>query len=125
MKRFVQVSVVMAALALLSVTLINGARLTSAGNVAGAVLPEADRAAAALYKNYCATCHGNDGRSKTIKGKLKHARDLTDPTWQENVSDERIFNSIVNGRGKMPGFSKKMSDAETESLVSYVRHLRR
>ena len=81
--------------------------------------------AAPLYTKHCASCHGKDGRSKTIKGKMKHARDLTDREWQDKVSDERIFNSINNGKGKMPGYAKKLSDEQIESLATYVRSLKK
>lgn len=83
------------------------------------------RSAAGLYSKYCASCHGKDGRAKTFKAKLNHARDLTDSAWQDQKSDERLFNSITNGKRKMPGFSKKLSEQEIDSLVSYVRGLRR
>ncbi|MEP6707089.1 MAG: cytochrome c [Pyrinomonadaceae bacterium] len=78
-----------------------------------------------LYSKHCATCHGNDGRSKTFKGKFKHARDLADAEWQARVSDERIFNSINNGRGKMPSFEKKLSESQINALVGYVRQLKK
>ena len=78
-----------------------------------------------LYSKHCATCHGKDGRAKTFKGKLKHARDLTDAEWQARVSDERIFNSINNGRGKMPNFDKKLSESQINALVGYIRHLKK
>ena len=58
------------------------------------------RGAAELYAKNCASCHGRDGRAKTFKGKLKHARDLAGSEWQGRVSDERIFNSIMNGKGQ-------------------------
>lgn len=77
--------------------------------------------AAQLYAKQCASCHGKDGRSKTTKGKLKHARNLADAEWQERVSDERIFNSIMNGKGKMPAYGKKLSQEQIEALVIYVR----
>lgn len=80
---------------------------------------------AVTYRRNCAACHGNDGRSKTVKGKLKHARDLSDPRWQEDATDERIFNSVENGRGKMPAFKRKLTSEQIESLVSYVRGLKR
>jgi len=83
-----------------------------------------ERTAATLYAKHCASCHGKDGRSKTFKAKFNKARNLTEPGWQEAVSDERIYNSISNGRGKMPGFSKKMSEAEIDALVLLVRGLR-
>ena len=83
------------------------------------------KSAAELYSKNCATCHGKDGRAKTFKGKLKHTRDLTDPEWQDKASDERIFNSIMNGKGKMPVFGKKLSEQEINALVTYVRALRK
>ena len=83
------------------------------------------RDAAELYSKNCASCHGRDGRSKTFKAKLNHARNLSDPEWQERVSDERIFNSIMNGKGKMPAYGKKISEPEIDTLVSYVRGLKK
>jgi len=82
------------------------------------------RSAQELYLKYCASCHGKDGRAKTFKGKLTHARDLTDRAWQEDMTDERFFNSIMKGKRKMPAFSKKMSEPEVDALVSYVRTLK-
>jgi mono/diheme cytochrome c family protein len=82
------------------------------------------RSAAELYVKQCASCHGKDGRARTLKGKLKHARNLTDAQWQDNVSDERLFNSINNGKGKMPAYGKKFSQQELEALVAYVRALK-
>lgn len=82
------------------------------------------RTAPQLYANLCMACHGADGRAKTSKGKFSHARDLTDVKWQEDVTDERIFNSIMNGRnvrGNMPAFSDKLNEKEVDSLVSFVR----
>ncbi len=81
--------------------------------------------AAAIYNGKCAKCHGRDGRSDTMRGRLTHSRDLTKSDWQNDVSDERIFNSISNGKGKMPSFKKKLSDSDIDSLVSYVRRLRK
>lgn len=85
------------------------------------------RPAPQLYRKYCISCHGSDGRAKTSKGKFNHARDLTDAEWHEDVSDERIFNSIMNGRnvrGNMPAFSNKLKQKEAESLVNFVRQMR-
>ena len=86
----------------------------------------APASAAAIYTRDCAVCHGPDGRGKTTKGRLTHARDLTNAEWQNNVTDERIFNSINNGKGKsMPAFGKKLSDAEIDSLVPFIRHFKK
>ena len=85
------------------------------------------RTAPRLYRKYCVSCHGSDGRAKTSKGKFSHARDLTEAQWHDEVTDERIFNSIMNGRnqrGNMPAFSDKINQKEAESLVNFVRKLR-
>ena len=89
--------------------------------------PSKARTAAQLYRRYCVSCHGNDGKAKTSKGRFSHARDLTDAQWQADVSDERIFNSIMNGRdisGNMPAFANKMNEKEINSLVTFVRGLK-
>lgn len=85
------------------------------------------RPASQTYRRYCVSCHGLDGKAKTSKGKYSHARDLTDAQWQGDVSDERIFNSIMNGRnqrGNMPAFADKLNEKEVNSLVSFVRGLK-
>ena len=77
------------------------------------------------FDDKCASCHGKDGRAKSLHAKHVHARDLTDAAWQNDVSDERLFNSISNGRNKMPAFKKKLSEAQIDELVAYVRRFRR
>ena len=81
--------------------------------------------AAGTYNSKCAKCHGRDGRSKTTRGRLTHSRDLSSGEWQNDVSDERIYNSISNGKGKMPAFKKSLTDSQIDELVNYVRRLRR
>jgi mono/diheme cytochrome c family protein len=77
--------------------------------------------ASALYQDRCANCHGKDGRAKTFAGKLKGARNFTDPKWQTDTSDEHIINSITNGKKGMPAFGTKLSEAEIASLAGYIR----
>jgi mono/diheme cytochrome c family protein len=82
--------------------------------------------ARSLYARHCASCHGGDGRSRTAKGRQTHARNIADAGWQNDVSDERIFNSINNGRGaKMPKFEHKLSESQIDQLVTYVRQLKK
>ena len=85
------------------------------------------RPAAQVYRRYCVSCHGTDGKAKTSKGKYSHARDLSEAEWQADVSDERIFNSIMNGRnvrGNMPPFGHKLKEDEINSLVGFIRGLK-
>ena len=114
-------------LAVIAAFLVLQTFLRTSGVVVKAEVPTANqRSAATLYSKHCASCHGKDGRSKTLKAKFNHARNLTEPGWQDAVSDERLFNSIANGRGrKMPAFAKKMSEAEIDSLVLLVRGMKR
>ena len=81
--------------------------------------------AASIFNSKCAKCHGHDGRSKTMRGKFAHARDLTDASWQSEVTDERLFNSISNGKGKMPSFKSKLSEDQIDALVRYVRQFKK
>jgi cytochrome c oxidase cbb3-type subunit 3 len=84
-----------------------------------------DTGASVLFEKHCDTCHGKDGQAKTFKAKFNHARNLTDPKWQGEVTDERLFNSISNGKGKMPAWGKKLSEAQINALVAYVRKLKK
>jgi cbb3-type cytochrome c oxidase subunit III len=78
-----------------------------------------------VFEKHCATCHGKDGQAKTFKAKFNHARNLTDAKWQAEVTDERISNSITNGKGKMPAWGKKLSEAQINALVGYVRKFKK
>jgi len=82
--------------------------------------------AKATFDAQCAKCHGKDGRAHTTRGRFSHARDLTNAGWQNEVSDERLFNSINQGKGKnMPAYGKKLSDDQIDALVRYVRQLKK
>ena len=94
-------------------------------SMSGAPSTASAGSATELFTKNCVSCHGKDGRAKTFKAKFNHARNLTDPEWQGRISDERIFNSIMNGKGKMPAFGKKLSEQEIDALVAYVRGLKK
>ena len=98
------------------------ARASLTFNIPGA---ESETGAAQLYSQNCSRCHGKDGKAKGLKGKAVGARNLTDGQWQDRVTDERIFNSINNGKGKMPAYGKKLSEVEVNSLVTFVRSLKK
>jgi cytochrome c6 len=115
MKRIFQLMVVGVALIFSSVMWMGGA--SSAGSASEL------RDAATIFRSECASCHGNNGHP-TLKGKLKGAPNLSSDHWQESASDEHIFNAISNGKKKMPAFGKKLSQAEIESLVAYVRRFK-
>jgi len=77
-----------------------------------------------LFRQNCVKCHGLDGKGQTTAGELAGAPDFTDPEWQEGFADSQLKNSITHGDGQMPAFGKKLSKAQINSLVRYVRAFR-
>lgn len=70
------------------------------------------------FKQYCAKCHGEDGKAETAKGKQMKARNFTDADWQQSKSDSELIDSVTNGKDDdMPPFGKKLSKEQIESLV--------
>ena len=96
----------------------------SGNSIARSIESQTSSNAGAIFASECATCHGKDGKGKTFKAKFNHARNLTDAKWQAEVTDERLYNSIHNGKGKMPSFGKKLSDSQINALVTFVRGLK-
>jgi mono/diheme cytochrome c family protein len=41
--------------------------------------------------------------------------------WKADVSNERLIESITNGKNEMPAFGKKFTKYEIAALVVYVR----
>ena len=70
-----------------------------------------------LFKQYCAKCHGEDGKAQTPKGKQMKARDFTDAEFQSEESDAALIKSVTNGKDDMPPFGKKLTPEQIQSLV--------
>ena len=86
--------------------------------------------AATLWRNDCATCHGDDGRGDTKMGRKLYISDLTDASLQAKFTDEEAAKSIKFGlkdaKGKviMKAISG-VSDDDVKALVAYVRSLKK
>jgi mono/diheme cytochrome c family protein len=78
--------------------------------------------AAALWAQHCASCHGKDGSGNTAMGKKLAVKDYSK---EQGFSDAEATNIIKNGKGKMKGYSAKLSDADVKALVGYVRSLKK
>ena len=83
----------------------------------GLVLYATEDRPSALYKEYCAKCHGEDGRADTPKGRQLMAQDMTDPDWQAERTDAELIKVVANGGEDMPPFGKKLTKEQIESLV--------
>ena len=66
-------------------------------------------------------CHGKDGSGYTSMEKLG----VKDYTKEQSFSDAEAANVIKNGTGKMKGYKDKLSDAEVNALVAYLRSLKK
>jgi len=76
---------------------------------------------AKTYKAKCAGCHGADGVA-TSAGKMMKARDLCSDDVKKETAAE-MTDIVVKGKGKMPSYDKKLSDAEIKDVVAYVKSL--
>ncbi len=69
------------------------------------------------FLQYCARCHGEDGKAQTPKGKQLKAQNFTDEEWQQKKSDSDLIKIVTEGGMDMPTFGKKLSPEQIESLV--------
>ena len=85
-----------------------------------------------LYtKAKCATCHGEDGRGDTEKGRKLEVPDFTSEKWSKETSDKEIRETIRNGtkdkKGnvRMPAYRTKLTPGQIKELGAYVRSIAR
>jgi mono/diheme cytochrome c family protein len=79
---------------------------------------------AALYKGKCASCHGADGSGQTPVGKSMKLRDLRSEEVQKQDA-KALFTIIADGKGKMPAYKAKLSTADIDALVSFIKSLKK
>jgi cytochrome c6 len=91
----------------------NGSSTTSA---AESVSPRS------IYSQNCSRCHGSNGKGQTKQGRKIEADDLTS-SEVKGISDAKMTRVITNGRGKMPGFGKKLTAQQITQVAGYVRSL--
>jgi mono/diheme cytochrome c family protein len=88
----------------------------------GAETVSAQKSGGVVYAQNCARCHGADGRAQTRKGKQVDATDFTGGEWlPDTARDTRI---VTRGKGSMPAFKGKLSAAEINAVVSYIRRFK-
>jgi mono/diheme cytochrome c family protein len=69
------------------------------------------------FRQYCAKCHGEDGKAQTPKGKQLKAQDFTDEEFQRDKSDDELIKTVTKGGMDMPAFGKKLTQEQIEGLV--------
>lgn len=76
-----------------------------------------------VYMRNCARCHGAEGAADTEQAELYNATKFTDAGWwrKERPSNARMRRVIAEGGSGMPAFGKRLSAAEINALLPYVR----
>lgn len=95
------------------------------GLAAAIALPVlAQTSGADVYKAKCQMCHGPDGTANTPAGKAIKASSFKSPAVK-NASNADLIAVVHNGKGKMPAYGTKLSDAQIKAAVAYIRTLQK
>jgi mono/diheme cytochrome c family protein len=89
-----------------------------------AVPAVAQQTGEATYKAKCAMCHGADGTGNTPVGKSMKLRSLKSPE-DVKATDADLFKDTKSGVGKMQGYAGKLTDAQIQDVVTYIRTLQK
>ncbi len=80
------------------------------------------RVATGLYRQYCLSCHGTDGRGAEMKAAMPTIPDFSNHGWQQGVSSPQLVAGILDGKGTlMPAFRGRVNDEQAKDLAAYVR----
>ena len=81
---------------------------------------------AAAFENHCIPCHGPDGRARTPAGRKLGAQDLLESKLGDSEIAKQIRDGVKDPRGadRMPSFREKVTAAEVDALVAYVKTFR-
>lgn len=86
--------------------------------------PEAGRV---VYANYCASCHGVDGKGNGVMTKILPIKpaDHTNATKMDKLSNDALLKVVRDGGSDslMPGWKNVLSESEIKAVISYIRLL--
>ena len=77
-----------------------------------------------LWRKYCADCHGLNAAGNTPQYMGNPYADLTDGSWKNGGDKTSLINSARGGVFIHPNSLKKLTNAEANSIVDYLRELR-
>jgi mono/diheme cytochrome c family protein len=76
------------------------------------------------YKSKCTMCHGADGLASGPAGKAMQVPAFNSPAAAKATTAEMIA-ITTNGKGKMPAYAGKLTDAQIKEVVAYVKTLQK
>jgi cytochrome c6 len=78
---------------------------------------------AATYKTKCQMCHGATGAADTPTAKMMKVKPVSDPEVKKE-SEAEMIKITADGKGKMPAFKGKLTDAQISEVVKHFRSLK-
>jgi len=82
------------------------------------------QAGADTYKSKCQMCHAADGSGDTPAGKSSKVHPFSSPDVVK-MSDDDLVAITKKGKGKMPAYAGKLTDAQITDVVAYIRTLQK
>jgi mono/diheme cytochrome c family protein len=82
-----------------------------------------------LFQQYCAGCHGPEGRGSRKSGFMPRPRNLTMKGYTDQLPDEYLFTVIskggiaVNKSEYMPSFESTLAKEDIENVIAFIRTL--
>ena len=93
--------------------------------MAATTLPAvAQNSGAATYNAKCLMCHAADGSGSTPAGKAMKAPSFLAPAAVKEPTANLIA-ITTTGKGKMPAYAGKLTDAQIKDVVAYIRTLQK
>jgi len=88
-------------------------------------LSNAERQGQWLYENHCNECHENPHPELRKQPPNLHRlfQGRTLPSGAP-ATDEQVSKTIIEGRGTMPAFDKRLREADARELVAYLHKLK-
>ncbi len=74
----------------------------------------------AIYKAKCQSCHGAEGTPNPGIAKAMGVKPASDPSVK-SLSEAQMIADTTNGKGKMPAYKGKLTDAEIKNAVDHFR----
>jgi mono/diheme cytochrome c family protein len=76
--------------------------------------------AAALFKQHCASCHGESGKADTAAGKALKVPALAGDAKVAAMADADVI-AKIKSNAKHAAALKKLTDADVATLATYVK----
>jgi mono/diheme cytochrome c family protein len=118
--RFVQLAVILTVAFIVPLAVLSADNAKKESSASQATLDEGQQ----VFKKNCNLCHFPDKPDKKMGPGLKGLFSLEElPESHKPVDEKTIRDQIMNGTKKMPGFAKKLSPEQVDSLIAYLKTL--